>query len=280
MKHIFQLTKKLGLGSKLNVFVIGCGGTGARMVESLASMNHALGELGRSQFHVTVFDDDTVSPTNIGRQPFYPIDVGLHKAEVLVGRINMCYGFDWEFSNTRFSANTHEDYNNSPDLIIGCVDTVASRKEIMQFIQQIQAKRYNKESLCYWLDCGNSAKTGQVCLGVSKNMEQREVELFNDPNEGQMQSYLPYIVELFPELLENDYVEDDAPSCSMKEALDKQSLFINRAVASQACAMLWELLKEGVITYSTVFVNLQSGRNNSLAIDAKKWRKMGCKASL
>ena len=72
----------------VSVFVIGAGGTGSQVVANLARMDMALRSLGHPGLHFTVFDGDTVSEANIGRQLFSPSEVGLNKAVALVTRIN------------------------------------------------------------------------------------------------------------------------------------------------------------------------------------------------
>ena len=52
----------------VSVFVIGAGGTGSQVVTNLACMDMALRSLGHAGLHVTVFDPDTVTEANIGRQ--------------------------------------------------------------------------------------------------------------------------------------------------------------------------------------------------------------------
>jgi hypothetical protein len=42
---------------------------------------------------------------------------------------------------------------------------------------------------------------------------------------------LPFITEEFGELLKISEAEDDTPSCSLAEALEKQDLFINSTLA-------------------------------------------------
>ena len=67
----------------VTVFVIGAGGTGSQVVTNLARMNKALQSLGHVGLHVTVFDPDTVTEANIGRQLFSESEIGLNKAMAL-----------------------------------------------------------------------------------------------------------------------------------------------------------------------------------------------------
>ena len=67
----------------VTVFVIGAGGTGSQVVTGLARMGMALQALGHPGLHVTVFDPDTVTEANIGRQLFSEAETGLNKACLL-----------------------------------------------------------------------------------------------------------------------------------------------------------------------------------------------------
>ena len=63
----------------VTVFVIGAGGTGSQVITNLARMSMALRALRHPGLHVTVFDPDTVSTANIGRQLFSETELGLNK---------------------------------------------------------------------------------------------------------------------------------------------------------------------------------------------------------
>ena len=79
----------------VTVFVIGAGGTGSQVVTGLARMGMALQALGHPGLHVTVFDPDTVTEANIGRQLFSEAETGLNKAVALVTRINRLIPICW-----------------------------------------------------------------------------------------------------------------------------------------------------------------------------------------
>ena len=73
----------------VTVFVIGAGGTGSQVITNLARMSMALQALGHPGLHVTVFDPDTVSQANIGRQLFSETELRLNKAVSLDCRTAM-----------------------------------------------------------------------------------------------------------------------------------------------------------------------------------------------
>ena len=74
---------------------------------------------------VIVIDPDTVSKTNVGRQNFWPSDVGQSKAEILVNRCNMLMQTGWVAEAAKVTDGTQ--FSN-PDIVIGCVDNRNGRK--------------------------------------------------------------------------------------------------------------------------------------------------------
>ena len=79
----------------VTVNVIGAGGTGSQVLTCLARLDTALRGLGHPGLFVTVYDSDTVTEANIGRQLFSPSDTGLNKAQCLVTRVNNFFGNGW-----------------------------------------------------------------------------------------------------------------------------------------------------------------------------------------
>ncbi len=109
----------------VDVAVIGAGGSGSQVLTGLAQLHHAMLALGHpGGLNVVAVDDDVVSPSNVGRQMFYPADVGQNKADVLIHRINMAMGTNWKSVKTRLEKNSSL---YQVDLVIGCVDTRAAR---------------------------------------------------------------------------------------------------------------------------------------------------------
>jgi len=78
---------------------------------------------------------------------------------------------------------------------------------------------------------------------------------------------LPTVAELFPEIIKPGLDRnDDLPSCSSVEALERQEPFINQTLAYDALAMLARLFRHGEITYHGVFVSLKMGRAAPLRV--------------
>ena len=240
------------------VIVVGAGGTGSAVLPSLARLHHAMIELGHpGGIDCTVFDDDTVSPTNVGRQGFYPNDVGEFKASLIVNRLNALMGTNWRAETHRFTKNVN---CYDVDLIIGCVDTRAARQAIVE-----AARNANT----YYLDCGNDTDRGQVVIGQLMALSEAK----------KRPERLPHVGELFPDLIDPSLdATDETPFCSMADALRKQSLVINQAIAVQAFNLLWTMFRTGAVPFSGVFVNLATGRTNPIPVDAVAWARFGYEA--
>jgi PRTRC genetic system ThiF family protein len=252
MKHAFPK----GLRTRpVYVHVIGCGGTGSQVLTALAQLDCAIRALGHPGLLVTAVDGDTVSHANVGRQMFYPSDVGHYKSEVLIHRINLALGTRWEARICKLQAGD----SLATDIVIGCVDTRAARFAIMRSLER-------GAGMPYWLDFGNARDTGQVVLG----------QVSSDGRTRNPAGKLPHIGELFPEAIDPTLDgTDDTPSCSLAEALEKQALFINRAVTVHGMDLLWQLFRHGELTHHGAFINLKSGNVKPIPVDPAYWARFG-----
>lgn len=247
------------LNKTVTVAVIGAGGNGCNMSTGLAALDHALRALGHpGGLRVTIIDDDVVSAANVGRQPtYFESDIGLPKAVVLANRINQAY------PDACFEARVERVIGDNglladTDIVIGCVDTVSSRRAIHDAIRRAG-------SVHYWLDLGNRLADGQVVLGEPRGYQ------------ADWYGRLPTIMDLNPQFLDPTYPEDDdTPSCSIEDALQKQSLFINRTVATFALSLLEELFRTGMLPEHGVFVSKRQA--SPLRIDKSTWARLGYKS--
>jgi PRTRC genetic system ThiF family protein len=233
----------------ISVAVIGAGGNGSQIIDNLAKINVSLQIFGRQPLEVTIFDDDKVSESNHARQLFSLSDIGQYKSHVLASRVNRFYGTNWLGKSTKF------DNRKMFNIYIICVDSVASRKEIYSFIEEQRLKIKNSryaitdyKKMYYAIDIGNSKNSGQIIIG----------DISDKRNEK-----LPTFIEMFPNIQDEEVRE---PSCSMIESLSKQSLFINRIMATYASQMLYQMLTEYVIDYRGLYVNLETMQTNKIKI--------------
>lgn len=232
-------------GAQIKLLLVGCGGNGAQMLMGLASLDTAMRAISSRSLDVTVVDDDTVSEANLGRQPFYRCDLGASKARTLVERINLAHGLNWTAVHGRAPAAVDIQ---AFDLLVTCVDTAAARRAIGEAITPEPDPFLSRKPPIYWMDLGNRATDGQFVIGCPERAGKDDARR------------LPTVLEHFPELADDAVAEDDAPSCSVAEALEKQSLFVNRVVASHALALLFDLLGRGSIGHAGGFINLSSGQ--------------------
>lgn len=248
-------------GGPVEVVLAGVGGSGSQMLTGLARLDHAMRALGHPHgLHVTVFDPDLVSESNVGRQLYYPCDIGLPKAVVAVHRINAAFGLAWDARTVRYQGTTRGDWSGSfafPAILVTCVDSAKARREIHTGIWGAGGG-----TPYYWLDLGNRQVDGQVILG--------QPIAFEKDAKGKPHADLPErlrcVTEVFPELLDKRRKEDNTPSCSLAEALESQDLFINQAVVTWGLQLLWGLFRDGGIDHQGYFINLRDGRVNPLPV--------------
>ena len=238
----------------LTVDMVGCGGNGSIMLSCLASINHALVSMGRMGLCVTAYDADTVDEANLGRQLFTPSELGMNKATALISRFNRVFGTSWKSVPEKYR------YNRKTNIIITCTDNIESRKYVSSNFSKSTG---DIDTACredlnyYWLDLGNGKTSGQAVLG-SVQIKQPHSAKFDTVEK------LPTITDLFS-LTKKDE-KDSGPSCSLAEALEKQDLFINRSIATEAADLLWHLLKKGHIEIHGFFKNLEEMRTVPIEI--------------
>jgi PRTRC genetic system ThiF family protein len=121
------------LNRQVQVAVIGAGGTGSQLMNNLVRLHLALIALGHpGGLHVTLWDDDTVSEANVGRQSFYPGDIGSAKAATIINRINLAFQLNWSSRVERIDSTSVLKAH----IVIGCVDNRKARLAILQAAQR------------------------------------------------------------------------------------------------------------------------------------------------
>lgn len=100
----------------------------------------------------------------------------------------------------------------------------------------------------------NSQNTGQVILSTISHIKQPDSKLY------QTAPQLPMITDEYGQLLTKSERDDNTPSCSLAEALEKQDLFINSTLANMAASLLWNLFRQGFTENRGFFLNLKDFR--------------------
>ena len=246
------------------VNLIGAGGTGSKVLTALMEMNHTLIELGHAGLSVRLWDDDVVTASNLGRQRFAECEIDLHKSVALINRANRFSGTNWKAETQKFQKDA---FGKLPDnavasIFISCVDNVKTRFEIAEILKEINNDRdmSNWGKPKYWMDFGNSQQTGQVILATANHIRQPKKEEYETVGS------LPFVTDEYKELLIQSEQQDDTPSCSLAEALEKQDLFINSALAQLGCSLLWGLFRNGLTQYRGFFLNLKDFRSQPIPI--------------
>ena len=243
--------------------LIGTGGTGSQVLSSLARINISLLQLGHPGIFVRAFDDDIITAANIGRQLFASSEIGLCKSVALINRLNRFFGTNWKAIPQKFdkqSSYKKED-EFSANITISCTDSVVSRFDIAAHLKANKTDN-NVEKInrpIYWMDYGNERNTGQVILSTVEPVIQPSSNKFIGVGT------LPFVTEEFKEmLLSTD--DNNAPSCSLAEALQKQNLCINSTLAALGSSLLWKLFREGMTECRGFFLNLKEFRTQPLSL--------------
>ena len=246
----------------VTVFVVGAGGTGSQVATNLARMSVALQALGHPGLHVTIFDPDTITEANIGRQLFSGSELGLNKAVALVTRINRFFGFSWQAKGNRYPPKSSADRENPElaNIIITCTDNTRSRMELWRFLKGHRGDTSDNEQVpIYWMDFGNTQDTGQVVLGtVPKKIKQPASKLYETVES--LKVITRYVK--YAKVKE----KDSGPSCSLAEALEKQDLFINSTLAQLGCNILWKMFRNGMIEHQGLYLNLSTLKMNPIPV--------------
>lgn len=246
----------------ITVNLIGAGGTGSKVLTALMEMNHSLMALGHAGLNVRLWDDDVVTEANLGRQRFANCETGLYKSVALINRANRWSGTNWKAETIKFEKNSlgRLPEHTGASIYMSCVDTVKARFEIAEILKQSHNANAHFNRPRYWMDFGNSQHTGQALLSTIGTIQQPHSEKYETI------SNLPMVTEEFAELLKHSEAKDDTPSCSLAEALEKQDLYVNSALAQMGCSLLWGLFRNGLTHYRGFFLNLKDFRSQPIPV--------------
>lgn len=247
----------------ISINLIGAGGTGSKVLTALLEMNHSLIALGHPGLSVRLWDDDIITTANLGRQKFSRSEVGLLKSVALINRVNRSQGTNWKAETFKFERDRFGKINEKAiaNITITCVDNVKARFDVAEILKSGKKAFTNyRNKPLYWIDFGNCQHTGQVILSTVGNIVQPESQKYEPI------ANLPFITDEFGELLKESEHQDDTPSCSLAEALEKQDLFINGTLAQMGCDLLWKLFRYGMTPYRGLFHNLKDYRTTPLKV--------------
>lgn len=241
----------------ITIVLIGVGGTGSLMLARLARIDYALRQIGHPGLHVIAYDSDRVENNNVGRQLYAPNDVAEYKAVIAVNKVNMAFGLQWE-GILMDALPDGEDIR--ANVIVTCVDNARFRTLLSKSLK-LPFKGREYQTMYYWLDIGNSRDSGQFVLGTlfdeERKMEREDFEMVDK---------LKNIIDFYPDLDAHDTPTLQGAGCAYADKLQEQSLFINDVLVAHASDCLFRLLYHKQIQKHGAFVNLESGRVNSISV--------------
>jgi len=242
----------------ISVNLIGAGGTGSQVLTAIARMNYALNNLGHAGLHVTIFDADSVEQPNLGRQMFSEHEIGMNKAIAISNRVNRFFGTNWKGIPKRFTTRMDTNATNRmANITLSCVDSIPSRLEIGESLNNFAKNFSHRDSPLYWMDFGNTRDSGQVLLCSLGKIPQAKSSAFETV------AVLPPFISAF----QNEQSEETGePSCSLAQALGKQDLFINSTLANLGASLLWSMLREGVLKYKGFYLNLRDFKTQPIRL--------------
>lgn len=166
--------------------------------------------------------------------------VGLYKSVCLINRINRFFGTNWK-ADTREFASTNirrlPEYGRA-NIYITCVDSSKARFDISDAIQNLDSRSYVSQRPIYWMDLGNGRYTGQVVLSTVGTVRQPSSEKYMPVG------CLPKVTEEYKDILEAQ-PDNNEPSCSHADALEKQDLYINAALAQMGGSLCFSYSGKG-----------------------------------
>lgn len=208
----------LPVRKKLNIHVIGAGGTGGYAVSYLARL------LAGGEHTIHVYDGDVVETKNLKRQNFTVSDLDKNKAAVICERITKeilhapkmvaheGYVPDKETLLAEILTSLEEDESL---ILVMAVDNIATRKMVNELVRKDLTEA---RILTIALDSGNDNQGGQVVAYANASTSWVEPACMGQKRD--RKGILPTMLEIYPELAE---IKDDNPAHVMNCADNAES---------------------------------------------------------
>lgn len=157
---------------KINICIIGCGGTGGNLAARLARF--LSGYQGGIAINTAIVDGDAVEHKNVDRQPFDDEDLGENKAVILAENIESGFhvGFDsypdyilntGDLERIFQSLNREGSYiiggSNDINIVVSCVDNHAARKVCHDWFE-----KSSFWGTTFFIDPANEDVSGEVVI--------------------------------------------------------------------------------------------------------------------
>lgn len=278
-----------------NIVVIGCGGTGSRLVPMLAQFVRSItrefnprGWLESPTIYLC--DDDTIEQKNLLRQNFIEADVGKFKSVVLAQRYSRAYGIKIVPSTHRISLDgvsinngygrgllndaeggipLRDEYRSfgTNCMYLLCVDSARARREILSVIESLTTyAMHHVSGVCaenapFVIDAGNEDNFGQVqffsmVIGAHRRGMANLKTMV--PPMTPITGTIPAIP--YPRSTYADMVDNESTaSCA---DLD-QTLAINAAMATTMLGIVQNFYYVKPFTFNRIGISLEGGNSTS-----------------
>ncbi len=227
----------------IQAILVGCGGTGSHIAQSLARIAAHVQQAGLPSLQLVFVDGDTIEAKNVGRQLFSPAEVGRNKAQSLAQRFSVALGQRISAIPEMLSHTILGDLRrrDAITILIGAVDTAEARQLLHDGLE------YGAAQL--WLDCGNEESAGQVCVGSSVDSTAIR-QAFTIAG---LCSALPAPSLQYPDLLKAVPKKVEREDCAARQEDNIQSLMVNQMMAAIAAEYLYNLIvRRRLATFATI----------------------------
>ncbi len=249
------------LGSQFHFIVLGVGGTGSDLVAKLCRYLSLYRSPDSSALlhDITFCDADVVEEKNLGRQNFFPADLGKNKAEIMALKCSTLFNMV-----VRAVPNYIEDGDTLGDIIcisprtpfiIGCVDNNATRSMLHEYFTSSGRRMF-------YLDAGNEEFAGQVALGYKsgfKSLRLTDGLSAEFPYVGRFD--LPDITYHHPEMLEDDDKFASDLSCAERAVSNPQAMTANNEASTIIFQMVCNCIRGRTDYHYVAFDTLTSTRS-------------------
>lgn len=256
----------LGDAERMDLYLVGAGGTGSALADSLARILYDARQKGKA-VSLTIIDPDTVQEKNIGRQRFCQAEVSYAKATSLALRLNAAFGLDVRAIIQPFAPSMALSGYNTPKtkkLLIGCVDNYLARQELARTVEEGRGN-------IWWLDVGNAHHSGNIYMGNAVRPQQIAVD-----EALRLCSGLPSPAVQDPALLAPDppaHQPSVGLSCADLTLREEQSLMINTMMAAIAANYSYQWVMGGELTSLATAVTLEPPAMTSRWITGEALRR-------
>jgi len=240
-----------------NIIVVGAGGTGGYLLQSLVRYLYARNAAGLKNPRLIVADGDDVSEHNLLRQAFTVADLGKNKAMAVANRYENLFGIPIFIYPKYISSENHDEVIKlcqtdvkGISVVVGCVDNHKARFHMWSITEKLNG---------IWLDAGNDKYHGQVIAGVTRQnatIWDLGVPSWDEAKLGEDFSITdtPGFFDEYPKDVLKIQEVPDTPAnlCAIQTVEDPQTMQANMVAAIAGSTMLIQII-EGKLRSSAVW---------------------------